>query len=274
MLPRCGSWVGSVTERCVRRAVRLRRHGAHSQNPNALWDIVHGQCVPDQTAAWRSKAVCGSKSDARRRRRICRFKGYPRRHAVPAHPDGTLRRHRKRLASVAWRPSITLPTLGLRAVLSEKRSAVRCRATALSLAINSNSRARRTSCISISTAFAPMSATCCVRERDRIGRHWAPLGVAARRASLSRTCASPERRSPDMIRSRSWPHGVPGARADMGHYTLVVAGMTFADHKPGFVILADRADPAHGDSGRRRGTAGSRLRAGASSAVMQPVFDP
>jgi CDP-diacylglycerol pyrophosphatase len=33
----------------------------------------------------------------------------------------------------------------------------------------------------------------------------------------------------------------------MGHYTLVVVGVTLAHRKPGFIVLADRADPAHGD---------------------------
>jgi CDP-diacylglycerol pyrophosphatase len=32
--------------------------------------------------------------------------------------------------------------------------------------------------------------------------------------------------------------GVPGARADMGKHTLVVAGMSFAGEQAGFVILA------------------------------------
>jgi CDP-diacylglycerol pyrophosphatase len=41
--------------------------------------------------------------------------------------------------------------------------------------------------------------------------------------------------------------GVPAASADMGHETLVVAGATFPDGKPGFVLLADHADLAAGD---------------------------
>jgi CDP-diacylglycerol pyrophosphatase len=41
--------------------------------------------------------------------------------------------------------------------------------------------------------------------------------------------------------------GVPGARADMGSRTLVAVGITGRDGRPGFVVLADRADPAGGD---------------------------
>jgi len=40
---------------------------------------------------------------------------------------------------------------------------------------------------------------------------------------------------------------VPGARDAMGNQTLVVAGVVFADGKPGFVILNDEADAATGD---------------------------
>ena len=43
--------------------------------------------------------------------------------------------------------------------------------------------------------------------------------------------------------------GVPGARADMGRHTLVVVGMLFAGDVPGFIMLDDHADPAHGDWG-------------------------
>ena len=43
--------------------------------------------------------------------------------------------------------------------------------------------------------------------------------------------------------------GVPGARADMGQHTLVVVGMVFGGRVPGFILLDDRADPAHGDWG-------------------------
>jgi CDP-diacylglycerol pyrophosphatase len=42
-------------------------------------------------------------------------------------------------------------------------------------------------------------------------------------------------------------NGLPEAARDMAAWTLVLAGATFQDGKPGFVLLAGRADPAHGD---------------------------
>ncbi|HEY2050143.1 MAG TPA: CDP-diacylglycerol diphosphatase [Caulobacteraceae bacterium] len=41
-------------------------------------------------------------------------------------------------------------------------------------------------------------------------------------------------------------NGVPGARTHMGAWTLVLAGAQF-DGQPGFILLANRADPLHGD---------------------------
>jgi CDP-diacylglycerol pyrophosphatase len=41
--------------------------------------------------------------------------------------------------------------------------------------------------------------------------------------------------------------GMPGAAKHMAAWTLVLAGATFEDGKPGFVLLANRADPAQGD---------------------------
>jgi CDP-diacylglycerol pyrophosphatase len=43
--------------------------------------------------------------------------------------------------------------------------------------------------------------------------------------------------------------GIPGAASEMGRYTLVVVGATFAGGVDGFILLADRADLAVGDRG-------------------------
>ncbi len=43
--------------------------------------------------------------------------------------------------------------------------------------------------------------------------------------------------------------GEPGARADMGAHTLVLAGETFAGGKPGFILLDGQADIAQGNVG-------------------------
>jgi CDP-diacylglycerol pyrophosphatase len=40
---------------------------------------------------------------------------------------------------------------------------------------------------------------------------------------------------------------MPGARGEMGAWTLVLVGETDPGGRPGFYLLADRADPAHGE---------------------------
>jgi CDP-diacylglycerol pyrophosphatase len=43
--------------------------------------------------------------------------------------------------------------------------------------------------------------------------------------------------------------GLPGAARDMGAWTLALVGETSPDGLPGFYLLAERADPLHGESG-------------------------
>ncbi|MGC1301622.1 MAG: CDP-diacylglycerol diphosphatase, partial [Caulobacteraceae bacterium] len=43
--------------------------------------------------------------------------------------------------------------------------------------------------------------------------------------------------------------GLPGASQDMGAWTLALVGETSADGRPGFYLLAERADPLRGESG-------------------------
>lgn len=83
------------------------------------------------------------------------------------------------------------------------------------------------------------------QHRGAIGDIWQPFPVAlaghhyiARRLVL---------RDLEYVNPfRTLADEVPEARANMGEYTLVVAGATFAG-KPGFIVLADHADMLRGD---------------------------
>lgn len=84
-------------------------------------------------------------------------------------------------------------------------------------------------------------------EVTKIGSHWTPLDIwlfGHRYSAMRVAGATLAGHSPFKLLA----HGFRGAAADMGHFTLVVVGMTFADHRPGFIVLADHADPAHGDN--------------------------
>ncbi|HZB92433.1 MAG TPA: CDP-diacylglycerol diphosphatase [Stellaceae bacterium] len=83
------------------------------------------------------------------------------------------------------------------------------------------------------------------RHRAELGDDWKPFPeILAGHAYLARRLRSPALAgvNPFLLLAA----GVPGARQDMGAYTLFLAGESFGG-KPGFVLLADRADPAHGD---------------------------
>lgn len=90
--------------------------------------------------------------------------------------------------------------------------------------------------------------------RDALARHlsdlsasWQPFPVPlAGQRYIARRLLSPDLAgvNPFVLLANSSPE----ARAHMGDYTLVLAGASF-EATPGFILLADRADPAHGNLG-------------------------
>jgi CDP-diacylglycerol pyrophosphatase len=81
-------------------------------------------------------------------------------------------------------------------------------------------------------------------DAPRIGRGWSRVTLAghhylARRLEGDTLAANPF----DLLAG-----GVPSAAKEMGGWTLVLVGATF-DGRPGFYLLADRANPAAGDYG-------------------------
>ena len=83
------------------------------------------------------------------------------------------------------------------------------------------------------------------RHRAAIGDTWQPFPVAlAGHEYIARRLIIPDLDGVNPFRTLA--DQVPEARANMGAYTLVVAGATFGG-KPGFILLADHADLARGD---------------------------
>jgi CDP-diacylglycerol pyrophosphatase len=72
------------------------------------------------------------------------------------------------------------------------------------------------------------------RTRIRLGKH----AYWARRLDGEELRADPFRLLADTM---------PGARSEMGAWTLVLVGERGADGRPGFYLFAGRADPAHGE---------------------------
>jgi len=83
------------------------------------------------------------------------------------------------------------------------------------------------------------------QHRNAIGDTWRPFPVAlAGRHYIARRLILRDLANVNPFRTLA--DEVPEARANMGAYTLVVAGATFGG-KPGFIVLADHADPILGD---------------------------
>ena len=80
-----------------------------------------------------------------------------------------------------------------------------------------------------------------------IGVHWAPLDVAFSDHHYWAMWVPGERLGANNP-FRLLAEGLPGAAQDMGDRTLVVVGSTRADGTQGFVILEDRVDRAHDDT--------------------------
>ena len=82
---------------------------------------------------------------------------------------------------------------------------------------------------------------------DRIGPKWAPLdfSLAGHRYRAMRIAGED---LGDANPFKLLADGDPTARAEMGLETLVLAGAVFADGSPGFILLSDRFDPSMHDA--------------------------
>ncbi len=214
--------------------------GARAADPSALWHIVHDRCVPNE-AQHGDPAPCAVVDLAG---------GY----VVLRDIEGT--------AQFLLLPTARIGGIESPALLApdapnyfrdawEARRFTEAHAPGplsredLSLAINSAfGRTQNQLHIHIDCLRADV--------RDALSRHlasvgdaWAPFPVplAGERYIARRVIGRDlEGANPLLLLAAS----SPAARAHMGEYTLVVAGASFAG-RPGFVLLADRADPARGN---------------------------
>jgi CDP-diacylglycerol pyrophosphatase len=219
---------------------------AAKADPNALWNIVHGQCVPNEQQHGDPKpcalvdlkrGVAGGYAVLKDIKGATQFLLISTRRITGIESSALLAPHAANYFADAWQ----------KRHLVEKALGHAMPRDTLSLAINSElSRSQNQLHIHIDCVRADVRDAL-NDEAAKIGWSWAQLNIwlFGHHYSAMRVAGTTlARKNPFKLLA----HGVPGAAADMGHYTLVVVGMTFADHRPGFVVLADRADPAHGDN--------------------------
>jgi len=215
-------------------------------DPNALWNIVHGQCVPDQQQHGDPKpcAVVDLKRSVAGGYGVLKdISGATQFLLIPAEQISGI----ESAALLAPRAANYFADAWQSRRLVEKAVGHAMPRDTLSLAINSElARSQNQLHIHIDCVRADVRDAL-RRERFDIGHHWKPLPVllAGHRYRAMRVIGTTlVEHNP--FKLLAW--GVPGARTDMGRHTLVVVGMQFAHRVAGFVILDDHADPAQGDN--------------------------
>ena len=242
-----GRWIAAALGLSIGLFAGLFGPGMAAQaDPNALWNIVHGQCVPDERQHGDPKpcaevdlkhGVAVGFAVLKDIRGATQFLLIPTRQIGGIESRALLEPHAANYFADAWRARH----------LVEKVLGHAMPRDTLSLAINSeSSRSQNQLHIHIDCLRADVRDAL-HRERAEIAGLWMPLPalLAGHRYRAMRvTGRSLNGHNP--FKLLAW--GVPGARAAMGSHTLVVVGMRFARGAPGFVILDDRTNSAHGDN--------------------------
>ena len=220
-----------------------RDAAAQASNPNVLWQIVHDKCVPDEEQHGDPKP-CAEVNLAGGYAVLKDIKGATQFLLIATALVGGIE-DRSLLAPFAR--NYFADAWQVRSFVEKALGHTMPRDT-LSLAINSASgRTQDQFHIHIDCIRADVRDAL-LRERRNIGWRWTLLKtpLAGHHYRAIRV-TGPTLLGHNPFKLLAW--GVPGARADMGQHTLVVVGMVFGGRVPGFIILDDHADKAHGDWG-------------------------
>ena len=214
-------------------------------DPNALWDIVNGQCVPDQRKAGVPTPCALVDVNG----------GEPRGYAVLKDLVGAtqfLLIPTARVAGIESPEILDADAPNYFADAWRARSYVEQRAGRglprdwMSLAVNSSAaRSQNQLHIHIDCVRADVRDALAARAGD-IGPTWAPLSVPL--AGQSYRAMAVDGDELDVNPFRLLADGL-AAGDSMGAQTLVVVGRTGTEGRPGFVLLAGRADAATPGSG-------------------------
>jgi CDP-diacylglycerol pyrophosphatase len=207
-----------------------------AENPDALWQIVHGRCVPDQQAN-DAPAPCVMVDLAhgyvvlKDRDGATQFLLIPTAKVTGIEDAAILAPSAPNYFAAAWQSHDLVAQRAERALPRDE----------VGLAINSAyGRSQNQLHIHID-CLRPDVVDALRAHGAAVGTTWAPFPVplvghpylARRVAGTDLSDANPFTLLAD---------GVPGARADMGHWTIVAAPTALAG-APGFLLLADQLDP-------------------------------
>jgi CDP-diacylglycerol pyrophosphatase len=218
-----------------------------SADPDVLWKIVHGKCVPNQIRHHKP-APCAQ---------VDIQHGTQRGHAVLKDIRGATQYLLIPTARVAGIESPALlrpnaPNYWAAAWAARnfvfKRAGRTLPRDAVALAINSaGGRSQNQLHIHVDCLRVDVRDDL-RRNAQRLSHRWKPLGTKLVGYDyLARRLDGASLRAADPFRLLA--RGVPSARRHMGEWTLVAAPMTFEEGRNGFVLLADRSNPATGNRG-------------------------
>ncbi|WP_243841562.1 CDP-diacylglycerol diphosphatase [Mycobacterium sp. DL592] len=213
-------------------------------DPNALWTIVHDQCVADE-GAHHDPAPCS---------RVDLSAGEQRGYAVMKDIDGArqyLLLPTARMAGIESPELLAPDATNYFAEAWQARAFVEQRAGGtlprdwMSLAINS-AVARSQNQLHIHLDCVRTDVRDALRaDAALIGPTWAPFPIPLTGHSYWAIAVPGVDLAANPFTLLA--DGIDGARAEMGLYTLVVVGAEDVGGRPGFVVLADRADSVTGD---------------------------
>lgn len=216
--------------------------GEARADPNALWDIVSGRCVPDQRqhgdpAPCASVDLGGGWAVLKDLVGARQFLLIPTARVAGIESPELLAPDAPNYFAAAWRARSFV----------DERAGFTLPRDWVSLAINSED-ARTQNQLHIHVDCVRLDVLdALARHAGDIGPTWAPFPVPLAGHGYSAIAVDGE--DLDAVNPfQLLADGIPGAREDMGSQTLVVVGAYLSGGRPGFVILADHVDVAAGDA--------------------------
>lgn len=213
---------------------------AQTINPDALWKIVHGLCVPDEEqhhdpAPCTEVDLAGGYAVLKDILGKTQFLVIPTAETRGIETPAIIAPDAPNYFADAWRARRFV----------DQALGHELPRDLIALAINSSlARSQEQLHIHVDCIRPDVRAT--LRDHQgEIGGRWAPFDppLAGRHYRAMRVAGKELTSNPFVLLA----DGVDGARGAMGQHTLVVTGASFPGGAPGFILLDDQADLAQGD---------------------------
>jgi CDP-diacylglycerol pyrophosphatase len=218
---------------------------AHA-DPNALWEIVSQQCVPDQEQHGDPAPCADVDLSVGEDRGTAVLKDLVGATQFLLIPTGRVTGIESPELLAPDAPNYFASAWRARSFVDERAGWTLPRDW-VSLAINSEDARTQDQLHIHVDCIRPDVRAALARHAAELGPRWAPFPVPLAGHRYSAITVDGE--DLDAVNPfRLLADGIAGARSDMGAQTLVVVGSSGQDGRPGFIVLADHVDVAAGDT--------------------------